>query len=173
MDSNPMATLPKTPIPDTQRGEGASPKDQATWLLGKIDTSIDYVHNQRDRFQRLAGSIRVGTLILSALVTALLGIRWQAYSGLLRNVAFIVGTLTTTLASLDLYFNYRSLWVEHEEAEWRLQRLKDRIGFYLEGRKPEEIDGTVMAKYHESYQWIWDHLSTNWLALRRSTHSGK
>lgn len=107
--------------------------------------------------------------MLSALVTVLLGIRWDAYSDDLRNLAFIVGTIATTTASLDLYFNFRGLWIEHEEAMWRLHRLKDRIEFYMEGRSDNDIDSNVVAKFHEAYQWIWDTLSISWLSLRRSS----
>jgi hypothetical protein len=166
-----MRSVPPTPIPATPPGDVSSLKDQAGWLVKKIDESIDYISKMRIRFQRRAGSIRIVTLITSGIVTTLLGIRWAEYSDIFRNVAFVTGTLTTTLAALDLYFNFRGLWIEHEEAEWRLHRLKERIEFYMEGRTEEKLDAVTIAKFHDSYQWIWDNLSTSWLALRRSTRS--
>jgi hypothetical protein len=165
-----MTSIPKTPIPDTRKDDVSTPRDQATWLLTRIDSSIDYVRRIRARFQRWAGSIRVVTLLLSGVVTVALGIRWSEYSDTLRNIAFVVGALSTTLASLDLYFSYRGLWIEHEEAEWRLHRLKDRVGFYLEGRTDEQLNASTITEFHESYQWIWDNLSTKWLSLRRSSN---
>ena len=165
-----MPTVPTTPIPDSQPNDVSSPKDQATWLVKKIGDSIDYVQKARVRFQKWAGRIRVVTLVLSGVITVALGIRWDAYSDDLRNIAFVVGALTTMLASLDLYFNYRGLWVEHEEAEWRLQRLRDRIEFYISGVTDEAINAATIAEFHESYQWIWDNLSKSWLSLRRSSN---
>ena len=165
-----MTSIPTTPTPDIHEGDVSAPRDQATWLLNKIDESIDYVHEIQVRFRRWAGSIRVVTLLLSGVITVALGIRWNAYADMLRNIAFVVGALSTTLASLDLYFNYRGLWIEHEEAEWRLHRLKDRIGFYLEGRTDDRMNAATVSEFHESYQWIWDNLSTSWLSLRRNSN---
>ena len=166
-----MSTIPPTPIPDTNQDNVSSVREQALWLQKQVEDSIRYVHMIEMRLRRSASIIRIITLLLSGVVTIALGIRWPAYAETLRNIAFVLGAVSTMLISVDLYFNYRGLWIEHEEAEWRLHRLKDRIAFYLQGRADDQLSAATVAGFHESYQWIWDNLSTRWLTLRRN--SGK
>jgi hypothetical protein len=165
-----MTSIPQTPVPDTSSDAVTSVRDQVVWLLNQVEESIQHIHGREMGLRRWAGSIRVVTLVLSGLVTIALGIRWPAYSELLRNVGFVLGAISTVIVSLDLYFNYRGLWVEHEEAEWRLHRLKDRIKFYLEGRTDDQLNAATISGFHESYQWIWDNLSKHWLAMRQASH---
>jgi hypothetical protein len=163
-----MTSIPQTPTPDTSTDDVSSVREQALWIQKRVEESIQYIHTKEMRLRRWAGSIRVITLLLSGVVTIALGIRWPEYAETLRNVAFVIGVVSTTLVSVDLYFDYRGLWIEHEEAEWRLHRLKDRIAFYIEGRTDEQLNATTVAGFHESYQWIWDNLSTHWLTLRKN-----
>jgi len=171
-----VAGFKPPPIPDLEgisRSQIAEdPKAQVEWLLQQIDDSLKCMAGKRTHFQRAAGYIRVGILILSGTVTVLLGLWTPDSEDTLRNVAFVIGAIVTTLSSLDFYFNYRGLWVEHEEAEWRLHRLRDRLSFYVSGVGAGEIDPQVLIEIHEAYQWIWDNLSTRWLSLRR-TESNK
>ena len=162
-----MLSHEKTPIPDLKNELSTNPKKQANYLLDKIENSIEYVQKKRIRYQTFSGSLKIIVLILSGIVTVLLGIRWDQYSEELRNIAFVIGATVTVFSSLDLYFNFRSLWVEHEEAKWRLNRLKDRVEFYLAGTEDDKIDAGTISEFHESYQWIWDNLSTNWLYYRK------
>lgn len=166
-----MSELPRTPLPTNGRDIGGTPADKADWLLRKIGESIVYIQAKRLNLKRWASRTRLLSMIVAGGITVALGIRWEPYEDFLRNLAFLLGAMATTLASIDLYFNYRDLWIEHEEAKWRLHRLKDRIEFYLAGTAKESVEGSVISEFHDSYQWIWDHLSTNWLALRRSNQA--
>jgi len=168
-----VARFEKTPIPDLSEKSIENAYDQAEWLLDSISSSLKYIQNGRTRFQKWAGSLRVVGLILSAGVTIALGIKWEQFSDELRNLAFVLGALATLLGSVDLYFNFRSLWIEHEEAKWRLNRLRDRINFYLSGVSKDSVDPVVISQFHDSYQWIWDNMSSNWLALRQNARLDK
>lgn len=134
----------------------------------KIKEGLDYVSVKRTAFQVVASRIRLVILLLAGLITIVLGIRITGWDDILRNAAFVLGGLSTTIASLDVLFNYRALWVEHEEAEWRLHRLQDRLEFYLSGCE-DTPDPQRLVEFHEAYQEIWDQLSTKWLMHRRNT----
>jgi len=69
--------------------------------------------------------------------------------------------------ALEPYFNYRALWIEHEEALARLYALQDRLDFYLSGAEPEDLDVQKLTEYHEQYQMIWDELSKKWIQQRK------
>jgi hypothetical protein len=147
---------------------GENPLAQAEWLKARIAEGLSYVSIKRSTFRAIASRIRFVVLLLSSLITVVLGIRLAGMDNILRNVAFVLGGLATTIASIDVLFNYRTLWVEHEEAKWRLHRLQDRLDFYLSGCS-DNPEPQKLVEFHEAYQDIWDQLSTKWLKHRRDT----
>lgn len=147
---------------------GENPLAQADWLKAKIADGLSYVSTKRSTFRAVATRIRLVVLGLSSLITIVLGIRVAGFDDILRNIAFVLGGLATTIASVDVLFNYRALWVEHEEAKWRLHRLQDRLEFYISGCK-DNPEPQRLVEFHDAYQDIWDQLSTRWLKHRRDT----
>ena len=90
----------------------------------------------------------------------------------LRMIAFVLGAIVTMLTALEPFFNFRSLWVEHEEAVYHLYRLQDDFNFYLAGKQPAELSLAKLEEFNRRYGQIWVDLSERWLELRRS-NSGK
>ena len=83
-------------------------------------------------------------------------------------VAFTLGAIVTVLNALEPFFNFRSLWVEHEEAVYRLYRLQDDFTFYLKGKQPKDLSQEKLEEFNQKYGQIWVDVSRRWLALRRS-----
>jgi hypothetical protein len=110
--------------------------------------------------------VHIISVVAAAAVTTLLGLSSNSYGVTLKNAALIISAAVTVLSTFEPFFNFRSLWVEHEEAKYRLHRLIDRFEYTVESGTLSEADIDAFASDH---QGIWDQLSTKWLSLRRAT----
>lgn len=145
--------------------------DQISWLLNRIDESVNYIAKKRLFFQYRASIIKIAMIFLSASITICLGLRLPQYDSELRMAAFIMGGIVTLLNAVEPFFNYRSLWIEHEEAKYKLHRLKDQIEFDLSDELQNEIKKEQVLEYQKDYHEIWDSLSNKWLQYRRLSQS--
>jgi hypothetical protein len=46
-------------------------------------------------------------------------------------IALPMVALVTVIGGLEAYFNWRSLWVLMEETQYRLNRIRDEMDYYL------------------------------------------
>jgi hypothetical protein len=146
--------------------------NQVKWLLNRIDESLSDIGKKKIFFQNRASIIKMLAIALSAGLTICLGLRLPEYELELRMAAFLMGGIVTFLNALEPFFNYRSLWIEHEEAQYKLHRLKDQIDFYMAGDLMTSIEPDQMDKFYANYNEIWDSLSNNWLKFRKIAYRG-
>ena len=97
----------------------------------------------------------------------LLGLQIVGFAEYLKLAAFVFGSLANLLNALEPFFNYRVLWIEHEEAEGKLYRLKDEIEYYIVGTTSENIDLDMLDGFLKRYLEIWNKLSKAWIDNRR------
>jgi hypothetical protein len=142
--------------------------EKAKWLSQTIDAGLIEARKKKNKLKLMASFVKLSTLFLSGTVTILLGIQLEGWEDKFKMVAFIFGTFVTILNAVEPFFNFRSLWVEHEEVVYRLNRLKDNLNFYLSGKQSHEILIDELEKFNKKYEQIWDDVSQKWLALRRS-----
>jgi hypothetical protein len=140
-------------------------------LKKKIDESITRVRENRRSNRRKASYIKVIITLFSATATILLGLQIQSLDSLFKSVAFVLTALVTTLSALEPFFNFRSLWVQHEAALWKFYRLRDKLEFYLAGITPEEASTEKINGFYNEFQSIWNELSTSWLNYRKQDKS--
>lgn len=90
-----------------------SPTDQLNWLRGEIDTIVSRYQRYSDRYKRHALILRIMSVFLAAVVTVLLGLKFQdeALGKQLSNVALLLGAAITVLSAYEAFFDPRSLWV--------------------------------------------------------------
>ena len=93
-----------------------------------VSADMDWADSRKARFRRSASRVKLGSLILAALSTVVLGI--EAIPG--RSwVALPLVASATVLGGLKTFFNWRSRWVLMEETQYRLNRLRDEMDYYL------------------------------------------
>lgn len=148
-----------------------SDNNQIQWLLNRIDESLAYIAKKRIFFQYRASLIKIVTIVLAAGITICLGLRLPVYEAELRAIAFIMSGIVTLLNALEPFFNYRSLWIEHEEAKYKLHRLKDQIEFYIANDQCTSVETDKLVEFQANYHEIWDSLSNKWLQYRRISQS--
>ena len=129
--------------------------------------SIERVRWNRNYHRTRASRIRLWTLFLSTLVTVLLGVNLTVAATVLKQIAFVCGAAVTLLNALEPFFNYRALWVEHEEALAELYALNNDLRFYLAGRDLADVDENALAEFSARHNEIWHRLSVAWIGHRR------
>ena len=137
------------------------------WLSGLVDSALQRVAEKRHRFQRYATKIQLATILFSGAISLCLGIDLISLQPWLKRVAFTLGVIVTVLNALEPYFNYRALWIAHEEAKYMMHRLRENLDFYLKGLEHEPVDPQKVLDFQRQYQEIWDRVSAEWLARRR------
>lgn len=132
-----------------------------------IKSSIDDVGAKRKRNQRKATVVKVSILCLSGGATLMLGLNLGPSAEVsLKNIAFVLSSLVTVFNALEPFFNYRSLWVEHEKANAAFFQVKDRLEFYVTGRSDNELSLKEIDKFYEEYEDVWSSLNQAWSKQR-------
>lgn len=143
-------------------------RQKADYLLHQLDVSFKDLHKHRKDNRRNASVVKFATLLFSTIATVLLGIHFVGYEVSFKNVAFVFSALVTLLNALEPFYNFRSLWVEHELAIARLYRLKNDIDFYLIGKDDNEIEIDALQLFLNRYEDVWNSLNDNYIKFRRS-----
>ena len=152
---------------DHSTGE-SSLQAKAKWLIKSINNALEHADIRRRENQRRASYIRVGNILLSGTATLMLGLQIIDLQPILSNVAFALVVLVTTLNALEPYFNFRALWVEHEQAIARFHRVKDDLKFYLEGTQPNALSEEKLREMYARYRETWEEMSNSWIAYRKA-----
>lgn len=98
---------------------------------------------------RNAGSSRSlpgATLALTASSTVVLGI--QAIPSR-ASIALPMVALVTVLGALETFFSWRSRWVLMEETQYRLNRLRDEMDYYLVATPSIEMHKDHLDQFFE------------------------
>ncbi len=141
---------------------------KADFLNDQIKISLEDLHRHRKANRKKAAFIKITTLLFSSVATVLLGMQINGLEKVFKSTAFILAATVTLLSALEPFFNFRALWVEHEQAIARIYRLKNDVDFYLAGKKKEEIDADKLEAFLTHYQDIWNSLNDNYIKFRRS-----
>ena len=152
---------------DATHSEASEIQEKAAWLTAKIESSIENVGEKRRRNQRRATIVRLTTLVFSASATILLGLNIGGFEVGFKNIAFALTALVTLVAALEPFFNFRALWIEHEQAKARLHRLQDELAYYLTGKQLNELDVETLDDFKNRFNAIWVDLSAAWIRERR------
>lgn len=146
----------------------SSAAEKAELMRRMVDNSISHAQHNRQHYRKRASLVRISTILASTLVTVLLGLQIAGFEVYFKQIAFVLGALVTLLNALEPFFNFRALWVEHEQALAGFYALKNDLDFYLSGVKPEELDLTALDKVRERHGLIWGQLSKSWIEHRKN-----
>lgn len=142
-------------------------QEKAEWLKKQVKYGIDWTHSRKNKFKRRSTYLKVITVLISGIITVLLGLKLQGVEDMFKNIAFVLGAVVTVLNAIEPFFNFRSLWIEHEDALYKFYRLDDEIQFHLAGVDSQNLSQERLEAFNEQYQNIWKNLSQHWIELRR------
>ena len=75
--------------------------------------------------------------------------------------------LVTVIGALEGFYNWRSRWILMEEAQYRLNRLRDDMDFYLVTTGSDELSRDRLRDFFVDQQAIWSDVSRRWIEFRR------
>jgi len=138
-------------------------REVAIYFRDLVSADMDWADSRKTRFRRSASRVRLGSLILAALSTVVLGI--EVIPG--RSwIALPIVASVTVLGSLEAFFNWRSRWVLMEETQYRLNRLRDEIDYYLTVTPSDAVDRGMLDRFFSDQQRIWSDVSRRWIEFR-------
>ncbi|USX55939.1 DUF4231 domain-containing protein [Lentzea sp. HUAS12] len=149
----------------TDLPSGLKPLELAQHLQGQIARGHAYARSRKQRFRWKSVTVRLTTLVLSAVSTIILGLQnLDPWTG----TAFALVAVVTVVSALEPFFAWRSLWVLMEEASYRFHRLEDELGYYVASTPADQVEVERVREMFERYQEIWDSLSSRWLRFREN-----
>ncbi|BEL05447.1 hypothetical protein Q0Z83_036380 [Actinoplanes sichuanensis] len=128
-----------------------------------VSADMDWADSRKTRFRRASSRVRISSLVLAALSTVVLGI--EAIPGRSWIALPLVATVTV-LGSLEAFYNWRSRWVLMEETQYRLNRLRDEMDYYLTVTPPDELEPERLDRFFADQQVIWSDVSRRWIEFR-------
>lgn len=76
--------------------------------------------------------------------------------------------LVSVLTALDAYFNWRSRWILMQETQYRLQRPRDKMDYYLVTTPEAKVGKAALDEFFGEQQAIWADISTCWIEYYRA-----
>lgn len=158
------------------RGEG---RQEAQWdyLRGEVGRQLATFRRRRRRDKRKAYALQLATVMLSAAVTVLVGLRVaDATRTWLLNVALVLGALTTVLSGSEMFFGHRRLWVLRTATVRRLETLARHVEFQTAGRVENAAETGLITAYLSELDAILADDQKGWQHLRESpptAHEGQ
>ena len=138
------------------------------FLQNGLEDSISRVTRKCTLNRRKAALISVTAIIFSGAATILLGLSASGFEIYFKNIAFALTAIVTMLSAMEPFFNYRALWVEHEQAAAKFYRLLDAVNYYKLGKGPQQCHCETVDAFFMEYQQIWQELSDAWIKERKS-----
>jgi hypothetical protein len=122
------------------------------------------------QFRPRASLIKSATLLLTAASTVVLGI--QAIPGR-ATIALPMVALVTAFGGFEGFFNWRSRWILMEECQYRLNRLRDEIDYYVVLTREADLTREQLDSFFRHQQQIWADVSKRWIEFRKLERSSE
>ena len=134
----------------------------------QIDADMAWATVRRRRFRRRASAIKVASFALTS-SRVVLGLR---QTSTWASIALGMAGLVTVLNAVEPFANWRSCWVSMEDAQYKLNRLRDEIDFYLLSTRSDDITDEKSRELFDQWQQVWSGVSRQWLQFRRADGGG-
>jgi hypothetical protein len=145
--------------------EGAlTPREATLKFRDLVSADMDWAASRKRRFRWRAAAVQVCSLLLTAVSTVILGI--QAIPARAAWALPFVA-LVTVAAGCEAFFNWKSRWILMEETQYRLNRLRDEIDYYLVTTDSPDATWARLDVFFQDQQTIWSEVSRRWVGFRR------
>jgi hypothetical protein len=129
-----------------------------------VSADMDWADSRKIRFRARASRVRVAVLVLTALSTIVLGIPAIPARA---SIALPMVALVTVLGGLETFFNWRSRWVLMEEAQYRLNRIRDEIDYYIVVTQSADVTKEKLDEFFREQQAVWNDVRLRWFEFRK------
>ncbi|MDL5485945.1 SLATT domain-containing protein [Microbacterium wangruii] len=145
---------------------GMAPLEAAEGLLRSLAEARSYAQARRRTWSRWSTGIRLLMFTVSALATITLGLATTDAWG---KVGFVLSALVTSLTALEPFFNWRSRWVDADEALAGWYDVEEDLRRLVETSPEAALTHSEVERLYKRYRKIWNDWSASWVSARRST----
>ncbi|MBD9358986.1 DUF4231 domain-containing protein [Methylomonas fluvii] len=140
-------------------------QDRIEYLYNSIDSQISSFRMRRQENKRKATHIKIFVILLGAMTTIALGLQVDSiYGDLIKNIALIFSSIITAINTIELFFNYRALWIRYTQTTVQLYALKAELDFLS---KSSEITEEQLIKIFNKLQSILAETNLEWTSFRK------
>lgn len=136
-------------------------------LIKDINENISIFEERKEKNKKRAYKLRVYSIISSALVTLLLGLK-AINLNLFSNIALFFASLMTVFNGIEGFYNHRGLWYKDIKTLTSLRELKRDLDFSIAGEQKESISIELLTEYKNRLQNILTEDVNNWSKIREN-----
>jgi hypothetical protein len=133
-----------------------------------VSADMDWADSRKLRFRRRASRAKLAALALTAASTVVLGIPAIPDRAA---IALPMVAIVTLISALEPFFNWRSPWVLMEETQYRLNRIRDEMDYYLVMTPEADLSSDRLRRFFTDQQDIWEDVSRQWIEFRKHDQS--
>jgi hypothetical protein len=137
-----------------------------------VSADMDWADSRKRRFRRRAFLTRLTILILTAASTAILGISIIPAEARTA-IALPIVALVTMFGSIELFLNHRPIWALMEETQYRLNRVRDEMDYYLVLTPQTNMEEARLQSFFLDQQAVWSDVSRSWVGFRKLDRSSE
>jgi hypothetical protein len=185
----PRATAPNDPGAPARPGTGTAPSPSGTsttpattrppagdsaarlaWVQQELQHQLAAYRRRRKRDKRKSFGLQMATVILSATITVLLGVRATGTAqDRLADIALALGAIITVLAAAEAFFAHRGLWMLRTETVRNLEAFARHLDYYQAGLASQPPDPATVEALRAELEGILTADHTAWQHLRASS----
>lgn len=134
-------------------------------LLRDIEDNIRRCEQRRERHKNKAKLLKISSIVGSALVTVLLGLK-SIQNNLISDITLMLSAFITIFNGIEGFYNHRSLWVKDVKTLTSLVELKRDLEFYIAGESESQISTKALARYKDRLQSICNDDVKSWSKIK-------
>ncbi|MUK26215.1 DUF4231 domain-containing protein [Aliivibrio fischeri] len=134
-------------------------KKPSEFLSTEINKSIEILKIKVSHQKKKTHIINGLSIMLGALITLTLGLKFNGYELWQKNIALTLGALLTIVSSWNAVFDYKKLWIRQKSTLLDLYQLKNELNYALSlhSNDPNDIEALFSR-----YQKIWELDGNEW-----------
>jgi hypothetical protein len=148
-----------------------APVSKLDVLMKYIGEEIDKSDRRRKKNKTWAVTLRLTSILSTAAIPVLLGMKLSSPQVALANVALIMGTLATIVNAWELFYGHKELWAANTVTWTELGSLKVDVEYAiasLPASTPAAISQEEIDRLHERFQKIMADSNAAWVGVRRA-----
>lgn len=135
------------------------------FLIKEIDITIEIFEKRRNRHRTQSMLLKLSSIIASALVTVLLGLK-SVQNSIITDVTLILSVLISIFNGIEGFYNHRGLWMKDVKTLASLYELKRDLEFYLTGEDEEHITLKILTTFKNRLQVILEEDVKSWNKIK-------
>ncbi len=144
-----------------------NPEAKLKYIQAEIEEIIADFERKRNRDKGKAFVLKMLTVLLSASITVLLGLKvGDSVNAIFSNVALVFGATISLANAFEAFYDHRSLWIRRTVTLVRLYDLKRDLTFWVSGADMTEIGVDLLAQFKGRLSTILEEDLKSWLKLR-------